>query len=116
MPVLKIKKTDGSWQEVWGCMSAGGGGSVPKLTTITIFAENWIENGNLWSQVVTCNGVDVYSKLDLQPTPTQIIELQDAEISLIATNSNGVVTIYAIGDKPQTDMTMQVLITEVSLV
>jgi len=117
MPVLKIKKTDGSWQEVWGCISTGtGGADAPKLTSVTMLASAWQGTSAPYSQVVACNGVNVNSKLDLQPTPNQIVELQDAEISLMATNSNGVVTVYAFNGIPQNDMTMQVLITEVSVV
>jgi hypothetical protein len=114
MPVLKIKK-NGSWVEVWGSISGGstGGAAAPKLTNITIPAAHWVGSVSPYSQVVLCNGVNVNSKLDLQPTPTQIVELQDAEISLVATNNNGVVTVYAIGNKPASDYTMQMLITEV---
>ena len=117
MPVLKIKKTDGTWQEVWGCISTGSGGAdAPKLTSITMPAASWSGSSNPYSQVVTCNGVNVNSKLDLQPTPAQIVELQDAEISLMATNNNGVVTAWAIGNKPTSDYTMDVLITELVVV
>lgn len=117
MPVLKIKK-NGSWQEVWGALSGGSGdgASIPKLTSITMLASAWSGNNNPYYQVVACNGVNVNSKLDLQPTPAQIVELQDSEISLMATNSNGTVTVYAIGGKPTSDMTMDVLITEVVIV
>lgn len=117
MPVLKIKKADGTWQEVWGCVNASdSGASAPKQTVITMFADSWIENNNLYSQTVLCNGVNVNSKLDLQPTPEQIVYLQDAEISLMLTNSNGVVTAWAINGKPGDDITMDVLITEVVVV
>jgi hypothetical protein len=117
MPVLKIKKADNTWQEVWGCMSAGSGDAVaPKLTSITMSANAWTGSNNPYSQVVTCSGVNVNSKLDLQPTPTQIVELQDAEISLMLTNTNGVVTAWAIGGKPTNNYTMDVLITEVTVV
>ena len=118
MPVLKIKKTDGTWQEVWGCISTGtsGGADAPKLTSITMIAANWSGDSNPYSQVVVCNGVNVNSKLDLQPTPTQIVELQDAEISLMLTNTNGTVTAWAIGGKPAEDYTMDALITEVTIV
>ena len=118
MPVLKIKKTDGTWQEVWGALGGGttGGVAAPKLTTITIPVSGWKGTSNPYSQVVACNGVNVNSKLDLQPTPSQIVELQDAEISLMATNNNGVVTVWAIGNKPTSDYTMDVLITEVVVV
>lgn len=118
MPVLKFKKADGTWQEVWGALTntSGGSAEAPKLTSVTILASKWQGSNGLYSQVVACNGVNVSSKLDLQPTPTQIVELQNSEISLMATNSNGVVTVYAIGNIPATDMTMQILITEVSIV
>ena len=117
MPVLKIKKTDGIWQEVWGCISSGtGGASMPKLTTVTMTAASWEGDASPYSQVVACNGVNVNSKLDLQPTATQIVTLQDAETTLMASNTNGVVTVWAIGTKPTQDYTMDMLITEVTVV
>lgn len=117
MPVLKIKK-NGSWVEVWGAIGGGtlGGASVPKLTNVTMPAADWQGTESPYFQVVACNGVDINSKLDLQPTPLQIVELQDKEISLMATNTNGVVTVYAIGNKPTSDITMNVLVTEVAVV
>ena len=90
--------------------------AMPKLTSVTMLSSNWNEEDDFWSQIVECNGINMNSKLDLQPTPAQLVELQDSEISLMATNNNGVVTIYAIGDKPTSDMAMQILITEVSVV
>ena len=116
MPVLKIKKTDGTWQEVWGAITDTSNVSAPKLTSITMKASAWQGTNHPYSQVVTCNGVNVNSKLDLQPTPTQIVGLQDAEISLMLTNNNGTVTAWAIGGKPTSDYTMDVLITEVTVV
>lgn len=117
MPVLKIKKADGTWQEVWGCISTSSdGAAAPKLTSITMLAANWSGENNPYSQIVACNGVNVNSKLDLQPTPAQIVELQDAEVSLMLTNTNGTVTAWAIGGKPTVDYTMDVLITEVTIV
>ena len=113
MPVLKIKKTDGTWQEVWGAITDTSNVSAPKLTSITMKANAWQGTSHPYSQVVTCNGVNANSKLDLQPTAAQIVALQDAEITLMASNNNGVVTAYAIGYKPTVDYTMDVLITEV---
>ena len=56
------------------------------------------------------------SKIDLQPTAIQIVELQNSDIALMAENNNGTVTVYALGGKPTVDYTMQVLITEVTVV
>lgn len=89
---------------------------LPKSTTVTIPAANWTGTTNPWSQVVTINGVTANSKVDLQPTATQIVALQNKEITLMLQNDSGVITAWAIGDKPTEDYTMQVLITEVTLV
>lgn len=119
MSVLKIKK-NGFWVEVWGAVGSGtgetGNANAPRLTTITLLADAWIGNADPYSQAVACRGVNVNSKVDLQPTPSQITELQDAEISLMATNTNGVVTVYSFNDKPSTDMEIQVLITDVEVI
>ena len=116
MPVLKFKKADGTWQKVGGSIVTSSGFIAPKLTMITMPSHAWIGQDNIYSQIVECAGVNVNSKLDLQPTPEQVVELQDAEISLMLTNTNGIVTVYAIGGTPSTDYTMDVLITEVTVV
>lgn len=89
---------------------------LPKSATITLPAANWTGDANPWSQVVTINGVTANSKVDLQPTAVQIVELQNNDIALMAENDDGVITVYAIGSKPTVDYTMQVLITEVVVV
>lgn len=90
--------------------------TAPKITTISIPAASWTGNAAPYSQVVTVNGVTANSKVDLQPTATQIIALQDADIMLMTENNDGVVTVYAIGGVPISDYTMQALITEVVVV
>ena len=69
-----------------------------------------------YSQVITVNSVTANSKVDLQPTAAQILELQEADIMLMAENDSGTVSIYALGGIPTSDYTMQVLITEVEVV
>lgn len=88
----------------------------PKTTTVTIPAANWTGNTNPWSQVVTVNGATENSKLDLCPTAQQIVALQNAGVSLMLQNDSGVITAWAIGNKPTTDYTINVLLTEVSVV
>lgn len=85
-----------------------------KSTTVSMLAENWTGDENPYSQVVTVSGATETSKIDLQPTATQIVALQDAEITLMLQNDSGVVTAWAIGNKPTEDYTMQVLISEVT--
>ena len=113
MPVLKIKKSDGVWQEVWGAIADTSAANAPKLTNVTMLASAWTGTSQPYSQAVTCSGINANSKLDLQPTPVQIVGLQSDEISLMLTNNNGVVTAWAIGNKPTSDYTIDVLVTEV---
>lgn len=61
--------------------------------------------------VVTGN---IPTKTSSDLTSEQLLELQDAEITLMIGNDNGVITAYAMNYKPTKDYEMQVLITEVS--
>lgn len=88
---------------------------VPRLATISLPAANWTGDAQPYSQAVVIDSVATNSKIDLQPTAHQIVDLQAEEIVLMAENNNGVVTVYAIGGIPSFDMTMQVLITEVEV-
>ena len=116
MPVLKIKKTDGTWQEVWGVADKDTNANAPRLVTVTIPVSGWGGSNNLYSQVLNISGVNANSKLDLQPTPTQVLELQESEIALMVTNNAGVATIYSLYGKPSSDMRMQILITDVEVI
>lgn len=89
---------------------------IPKVATITLSTDSWIGSSNIWSQVVVINSVTNYSKIDLLPTAAQIADLQDCDITLVVENEDGVITVYAIGNKPEQDYTMQVFITEVAVV
>lgn len=113
MPVLKIKK-NGSWVDVWGATNSSA--VMPKLTTILLSANAWEGTSSPYSQVVNCHCATECSKIDLQPTPEQIDELQSEAIALMATNNTGTVIVYAIGGKPAHDYTISALVTEVSVV
>lgn len=113
MPVLKIKTASGTWQEVWGALSSGSA-SAAKMTTITLLADSWIGNSEPYWQSVEIAAATVNSKIDLQPTADQIISLQSSETSLmVQNNGNGTFTAYAIGNKPEVDYEIQILISEV---
>lgn len=85
-----------------------------KISTITLPISNWVESANIYSQVVTVAGATANSKIDIHPTPEQLVELQSAGIALMAVNEGGVITVYALNHKPTSDYVMQVTITEVN--
>lgn len=83
--------------------------------SITLLADAWVGETTPWAQVVEVDGVTVNSKIDLNPTPEVIYDLQEKKITLTAVNDNGVVTVYALATKPTSDYTIQVLRTEIVL-
>ena len=88
--------------------------TVDKISTISLPASGWTPATNVYSQVVTVSGATAKSKVDIYPTPEQLIDLQISGISRVAVNEDGVVTVYALNNKPTSDYSMQVSITEVN--
>ena len=85
------------------------------LTNVTLLASAWEGADNLHSQVVTIAGVTPYSKVDLLPSAEQLAIFHNKDVAFVTENEGGVVTVYAIGDKPTNDYTMQAQITEVGV-
>ena len=84
-----------------------------KLTNVTLLASKWVGSNSLYSQVVTIPGITEYSKVDLLPSVEQLAIFFNKNVAFVTENEDGVVTVYAIGDKPTLDYTMQAQITEV---
>ena len=96
-----------------GPFGNAGGASV-KLTEISLPAANWKGAISPYSQVVEVEGVSVNSMVDLQPSIEQLEIFHDKDIAFSTENDGGVVTVYAIGDKPTNDYTIQATIVEVT--
>ena len=90
------------------------GSAAVKLTEISLPAANWKGAISPYSQVVEVEGVSVNSMVDLQPSVEQLEIFHDKDIAFSTENDGGVVTVYAIGDKPTNDYTIQATITEVT--
>ena len=90
-----------------------GGGSTATIGEVRLLASSWRGTGSLYSQVVSINGVTVNSQVDLTPSVEQLVAFYEKDISFVTENDGGVVTVYAIGQKPTNDYTIQVTITEV---
>ena len=92
---------------------AGNGGSTVKLTEVTLLAANWKGGESPYYQVVEVDGVSVNSKVDLQPSVEQLELFHDKDIAFSTENDCGIVTVYAIGDKPMNDYIIQATVMEV---
>lgn len=118
-------------KELRGTLSLGGSGSGPisetsivnalgympaksaKIGEVTLLASKWIGESSPYSQVVTIEGVTENSQVDLTPSIEQLEIFYEKDLGFVTENDNGVVTVYAIGQKPTNDYTIQVTITEV---
>ena len=83
------------------------------VSNITLLAANWVGDASPYTQIVNINGVTPYSKIDIQPSIEQLAIFHEKEITLVAENENGIVTISCVGQKPMNDYTIQVTMTEV---
>ena len=84
-----------------------------KVTYVTLLASAWTGEDRLYSQVVAIDGVTEYSQVDLKPSAEQLTLFHEKDLTLATENEYGVVTVYAIGDRPTMDHTIQVSVTEV---
>lgn len=85
------------------------------IVNVTLAASAWVGDGNIHSQVVTVKGVSKYSKVDLLPSAEQLAIFHNKDLAFVTENEDGVVTVFAIGEKPVMDYTMQASITEVEV-
>ncbi len=110
--------TDASGNVVTAAHTGGTGGSSGSTVTIgevTLLAANWSGTEDPYWQVVAISGVTENSQVDLKPSVEQLAIFHDKDLAFVTENDGGVVTVYAIGDKPMNDYTMQVSITEVNV-
>lgn len=91
----------------------GSFGSLVKVVEIVLTADNWKNANSPFFQNITVDGVSINSKVDLQLTPEQIASVFADGFCLTAVNDSGSVIVYAVGNKPASDITINATITEV---
>lgn len=85
---------------------------IPK-DSITLLASAWNGGSGSYYQTVAVGGITSRTKIDLQPTPEQLEEFRYKDLAFVAENNGGVIIVYAIGDKPLMNHTIQITKTEV---
>lgn len=94
---------------------AEAAGSSATIGTVNLVAAKWVGSENLYSQVVSIDGVTENSQVDLTPSVEQLVVFYEKDLTFVTENEGGIVTVYAIGQKPTNDYTIQVTITEVTV-
>jgi NADPH-dependent curcumin reductase CurA len=86
-----------------------------KIGEVSIFADKWVGEDSPYAQIVAVEGVTENSQVDLTPSVEQLAIFHEKDLAFVTENEDGVVTVYAIGQKPENDYTIQVTITEVAV-
>lgn len=89
--------------------------TTARIGEVSLLASAWVGSGNLYHQVVSVDGVTANSQVDLTPDVEQLAVFYEKDLTFVTENENGVVTVYAIGQKPTNDYIVQVTITEVDV-
>lgn len=90
-------------------------GPTARIGSVSILADKWVGNASPYSQVVEIDGVTENSQVDLTPSVEQLAIFHEKDLAFVTENEGGVVTVYAVGQKPENDYTIQVTITEVAV-
>ena len=88
--------------------------AAAKISSVILLASGWVGDSSPYSQVVDIDGVTARSRVDLNPSVEQLGIFYNKDLTFVAVNNAGVVTVYAIGDKPANDYIIQATITEVT--
>lgn len=86
-----------------------------KIVNVTLLASAWIGTTSPYSQVVTIDGIKSNHQVDLTPSVEQLVIFHQKDLAFVTENENGVVTVYAIGEKPTADHNIQATVTEVTI-
>lgn len=89
--------------------------SSARIADVDLPAANWSGDASPYSQVVNIEGITENSQVDLTPSIEQLVIFYEKDLGFVTENEDGVVTVYAIGQKPANDYTIQATITEVQV-
>lgn len=95
-------------------VQSASGRSNARIAEVELLASSWVGTATPYSQVVNIPGVTENSQVDLTPDVEQLSIFYEKDLTFVTENDGGVVTVYAIGQKPTNDYVIQVTITEVS--
>lgn len=83
---------------------------------LTVNAANWIKSadGGYYTQTVLVPSATSNSRINLDPSPEQLIQLMNESVCMFIGNDNGTIIAFAKDNTPSTDMTFKIQILEVA--
>ena len=92
--------------------SKSGGG---RIANVELLASAWVGEKTPYSQVVSIPTVTPSTQVDLKPTAEQLSVFYNMDLAFVTENEDGVVTVYAIGQKPVDTYIIQATLAEVAV-
>lgn len=84
-----------------------------RIGEVALPASAWNGTDSPYWQIVSIATVTTNTQVDLTPSAAQLSVFHHKDLAFVTENEDGVVTVYAIGQKPENDYTIQVTMTEV---
>lgn len=104
------------YEELYNFLEQGGlTGPAARIANVVLLADAWKGTESPYSQVVAVSGVTSNTQVDLTPSVEQLAVFHNKDLAFVTENEGGVVTVYAIGQKPANDYTIQATLTEVEI-
>lgn len=94
-------------------LGISGGVPTARIAYVELLSSEWQGEKSPYSQIVDIDGVTKNTQVDLTPSVEQLAVFYNKDLGFVTENRNGVVTVYAIGQKPENDYVIQVTLTEV---
>lgn len=113
LPTDSTPTPDSSKLITSGAVAAALETAQPNTSTVTLPVASWTEEGP-YTQVVTIPGTTATSQINITPDATLLQTAMDQGFSLVFGNNGGTITAYAVGAKPTTELSVPVVIQEVS--
>lgn len=82
-------------------------------TTVVLQSSLWSNSGSPYTQTLDVEHVTANSCVNICPSYTNISAAINEKYTLAVVNNNGIVTFYAIGNKPVSNISLQVQVAEV---
>lgn len=96
--------------------SKAGASSTLRVGTLSIPTSGWIGEGP-YTQVITIPEGNSSTKVDIQVDDNAIQQMIDNDVSaLYISNTDGVFTVHAVGEKPSVDLTIQISCSEANII
>lgn len=84
------------------------------IAYVDILADNWQGEESPYAQIVEVEGATPNTQVNLTPNVEQLSIFYNKDLAFVTENEDGVITVYAIGQKPLDDYRIQATLTEVT--